>query len=181
MNLRIVLHPSFFVAMAFLLLLNDTLPWMLLMAVIVHELGHLLALQCLGVEYAELKLSLSGGLLDAPPLEARALALTALAGPAASLLWAGFLIRSAPMAAWLSLAVGIFNLLPIPPLDGGTVLQSFARPRSIALIRILTFGSLISIALMLQPLLGWWPLLLSLWALFRAIVENRLVKRIERE
>ncbi len=181
MSLRVAVRPGFFVVLALLLLLNEALPWLLLLAVAVHELGHLLALQCLGVGSAALTLGLGGGVIDCAPLERRQLAVTALAGPVASLLWGLALLRPVPAGALLSFAVGGFNLLPIPPLDGGTALRALAGPTAAGVVCALTAGALLAAALGLQPLLGWWPLLVSVWALGRAAAENRLVKRGETE
>ena len=163
MTVRFRLKPGFFVILALLLLLDDALPWLLLVTVAVHELGHLLALQCLGVDRATLTLGPGGGVIDCAPLDRRQLALTALAGPLASLLWALLLLRPAPMAALLSLAVGCFNLLPVPPLDGGMALRAAAGETAAKAASALSLGALLALSLLLQPLLGWWVVAVAGW------------------
>ena len=177
MRLRRSVQPGFAAVCCLLLALDASLPWLLLLTVAVHELGHLLALQCLGTEDASLELGLGGGVIDCAPLPPGALAITALAGPLANLLWAGLMFFPAPQAALLSLGTAAFNLLPVPPLDGGTALRALVGPQAVAPAAVLAAGAMLALALALRPRLGLWPLLLCLWALCRAGLENRLVKR----
>lgn len=177
MTLRLSVRPGFVAVFCLLLALDASLPWLLLLTAAVHELGHLLALQCLGAERAVLTLGPGGGVIDCAPLPPGPLALAALAGPLANLLWAGLMLFPAPQAALLSLGMAVFNLLPVPPLDGGAALQAAARPQAAMAAAAVTAGALLALALALRPRLGLWPLLLCLWALGRAVLENRLVKR----
>lgn len=92
-----------------------------LLAAAVHELGHLIALAAVGgkVERFTLaalgaELRLSAGLSYARELP------VALAGPLTSLALALIAAEQGHfLPAGLSLALGLFNLLPIQPLDGG--------------------------------------------------------------
>ena len=97
-----------------------------LLACALHELGHWLAICLLGGRIARLRLTAVGAelVLDgARPLSYGRECAAALAGPAASFL-------TAELAAWgrlyllagLSLGQGLFNLLPVLPLDGGRAL-----------------------------------------------------------
>ena len=100
-----------------------------LAACALHELGHYAAVRPLGGRVARLKLSCAGAgmALSAPrpPGPARGLA-AALAGPAVNLLcawlWSG-LGETWWCFAGLHLALGLFNLLPVGPLDGGRALS----------------------------------------------------------
>lgn len=91
-----------------------------------HELGHCAALKLLGNGPERLRLSALGAeLTPRRPLSYACQLPAALAGPAVSLggaflaaRWGFFLF------AGLSLALGLFNLLPIAPLDGGRAMQS---------------------------------------------------------
>ena len=181
MRLKLCLKPGFVAFLGLLLLFDKAWPLYLLLTVAVHELGHLFALQCLGVKSAALTLGLGGGVVDCQPLERRQLVIAALAGPLASVLWGLLLLRPAPEAALLSFAAGIFNLLPIPPLDGGTALGALTNQTVTAVLSALTAGTLLALAISSMPMLGWWPLLLAIWALGRAFAENMLAIRGKRE
>ncbi|MBP3319163.1 MAG: site-2 protease family protein [Ruminiclostridium sp.] len=108
------------------LLLAAPLPlvgWFVL-ACAVHELGHLLAIHALGGRVGEFWLTGLGAVMT-PRRRMFSYGeecLVALAGPGASLLLA---LLAAPVwetLAGLSLALGLFNLLPLAPLDGGRIL-----------------------------------------------------------
>ena len=100
----------------------------------------------------------------------RDMAITALAGPASNfllaalalflygLLWralyasgAGrFVIRLLQYMAILSISLGLFNLIPIPPLDGSKVLFSFLPDRAYVRLMVLErYGMFLLLALVL--------------------------------
>ena len=91
-----------------------------------HESGHLLALHLLHTPPTALRMTLFGLELDAGPRSSyREEAVVSLAGPAANLLGAALLFFTPwKTAAAMHLALGLFHLLPILPLDGGQALQS---------------------------------------------------------
>lgn len=97
-----------------------------LAACILHELGHVAAVGLLGGGVKQLHLTAVGAelVLDgAKPLSYVREALAALAGPGASLLTAALAAAGKCfLLAGLSLGQGLFNLLPVLPLDGGRVL-----------------------------------------------------------
>ncbi|MCU1686573.1 MAG: peptidase [Amycolatopsis sp.] len=108
-------------------------------SVLAHELGHCVVALRLGIPVRRLRLFLLGGLSEVArtPRRPGQEGMVAAAGPVVSLLLAGFcalLLLAVPSggAAWLlvaecavaNLAVGLFNLLPGLPLDGGRLLRA---------------------------------------------------------
>lgn len=128
---------------SFLLGLLAGLLWLSLVfaSVLVHELGHSVVARRLGVAVPEIELHFFGGAakLASLPRSPRDEALIALAGPAVSLAIAAV----AAVGGWLTadglgllsllttvnLMLGLFNLLPALPMDGGRVLRAVLTPR----------------------------------------------------
>lgn len=101
---------------------------MVLFAATIHELGHYAVLRLCGVRVTGLRLSVFGAVMDTDSARlsyGRELA-AVLAGPAANFLWA-FALAAMQRPVWYApagaqLALGLFNLLPVRPLDGGRAL-----------------------------------------------------------
>ena len=91
-----------------------------------HELGHLAALSVCAVPVEGVRLGFFGAVIHAGPMSLGQEAFCALAGPAANLFAFWTLRRAWPGAAVASLALGLCNLLPIRPLDGGRALWAFS-------------------------------------------------------
>jgi Zn-dependent protease/predicted transcriptional regulator len=119
--------------------------------VVLHELGHALTARRFGIRTRDITLLPIGGIarLERMPEEPREEFLVAIAGPAVNfllatifaainllarggetlmnsdLIGADFLIT----AVYLNLGMGLFNLLPAFPMDGGRILRAFLTPR----------------------------------------------------
>lgn len=121
--------------------------------VFLHELGHALVARAFGIRTLDIELTPMGGMahLERVPEEPRKELLISLAGPVVSLTIALVLFgvlkvgdhlfdleevfdpQHQPVAAlmWLNLVLGLYNLLPIFPMDGGRIFRAalaFSRP-----------------------------------------------------
>lgn len=94
----------------------------MLLAALVHETGHLIAIGILSGSWQHIKLSNGGARIVLPEITETKEMICALSGPAAGLLllflWALF-----PKLAICGMFQSIYNLLPIYPLDGGRAMH----------------------------------------------------------
>lgn len=132
---RVKVSPGFLLILGVLFWLDEgvgLLPWGLL-ACAIHELGHVAAAAVLGGSVKEISFTAIGAELRLDyrePLTYGQDSLVALAGPAVNLLFGAMaLAMSWQLAAVLTLAVGVFNLLPVLPLDGGRVIYGLLAGR----------------------------------------------------
>lgn len=151
-------------------------------SVLVHELAHSLYALGHGGKVRSITLHMVGGVseLSAPP---RSEILMALAGPAISLVLGGFFVGLAGLATrtrlpnvtfalfylgQLNLVLGVFNLLPAFPMDGGRILRG-ALTRSIGLVRATRIAARVGrVFAILFALLGFFSL--NILLLFIAFV-----------
>lgn len=171
---------------AFSLLSGGGFSWssgaMLLAIVFIHEMGHALAMRWVG--YRDVNVffipffgAVATGRRERHPAAWKE-AFVLLAGPVpglfagAAALWAGEgrLPEWAMHAAFTSVLVNGFNLLPIAPLDGGQLMQLivFRRfPRLNKIFLALSAGAVAMVAWWAEsPLLGFFALVL-VWGLYR--------------
>ncbi len=98
------------------------------LAGVVHELGHALAIHGLGGKISRLRVTAVGAemvISAARPLGAGARCLAAMAGPVSNLAAAALAARMGEewfFFAGLNLGLAVFNLLPITQLDGGQII-----------------------------------------------------------
>lgn len=153
----------------------------LALGVFAHELAHAAVGRARGLRISSISLNMWGGQTKMQTSSAASSLLVSLAGPLVNcavatlchLVWLatgsadffGF-----ALAAQINLAIGIFNLIPAFPLDGGYALEALiflmVGRRSVA-TRITAYTGLLLLALMASALLftGMWR---SLWALLVA-------------
>ena len=131
--------------------LGPGLPWLLgaiaallmFASVLAHELGHSFVAIAQGIQVRSITLFLFGGLasLEAESKSAAGAFWVAIAGPIVSLALFGLLTVvgvawaiPAPLAsivgllAYINLVLGLFNLIPGLPLDGGNILKALRIP-----------------------------------------------------
>ena len=104
------------------------LKWLLcaFLAASFHELGHLIALRICNVPIHSVRIGMFGAEISTGPLTEAQELICAIAGPVFSLsllAFAGYL----PVLSLLGLIQGLFNLIPILPMDGGRVTRSGYR------------------------------------------------------
>lgn len=154
---------------------------MIPLAVLIHELGHALVARRFGGS-PRMELILFGG-LTYPMLPASTSAgrhaLVSVAGPLAGMAAGGIVAVSARVVldefvfaepagvfVWVSLVWGIFNLVPLPSLDGGHVLTYVAEaiwgPRG---VRWATVAKVVTAAVVLVAVWRWLGSYSALWIL----------------
>ena len=121
------LQPSALILMAALILLLP-LDWLLaaVFAAAAHEFGHLAAIKAFNRHPVSVSVGMLGATIHTGPLTGTAEFLCAAAGPWASLMLL-FLCRLFPKLALCGLLQGMFNLIPLYPLDGGRMLFCLLR------------------------------------------------------
>ena len=93
-----------------------------LIAAIMHELGHYCAVYLLGGEVHSFRVNVSGAVMQASGLNQFSEIICLLAGPLAGLLPL-LVFRGFPVLAICGAIQSAYNLLPIYPLDGGKILR----------------------------------------------------------
>jgi Zn-dependent protease len=187
-------------------LLLPPLGWAVLMmlalftSVVLHELAHVTVARRGGARVRSITLMMLGGVseiseIDKPWLEL----LMALAGPLLSLLLAAALLGLAALAggappdvrfglfyiAQANAIIGLFNLLPAFPMDGGRVLRSLLEPR-LGKLRATdvaaTVGKVLAVALAAAGIVigGWWLVLIAAFIFIGGEAETRALHERDR-
>ena len=176
MHRRVEIQPGFCILWAFLIL---TLPIEFLasalVAAIFHEICHALAAQLLGGRSLGMTRGGGGMVMEVAGLDTKGECLCALAGPVGSLLLA---VLPFPTLALCGLCQGLFNLIPIMPLDGGRILGCILEmtiPQHREKIEIGVEVLLLAGAIYL----GTWAVLLWLCLVFRKFPCKPWGKRVQ--
>lgn len=153
-----------------------------LAACLLHELGHIAMLHCMKHCRNNISVGFHGMQIHAAGLSYRQILLATAAGPAANFF--GLLLAPlSPSFAFYNLALGIYNLLPLPFLDGGSILSAALSmglaPDQVHKIENIVFRSIllciVVAALFLIPRLGLLPLLIAALLIIRCIQYSFLV------
>lgn len=165
--MKLTLTPGFVLFVLALYLVAGELTWVVLLAAAVHELSHLLLIWAAGSRAEALTLRFADAQISTPPLSYGQQIASALAGPVVNLLLFWLFRASRTEFAAINLLLGVYNLLPIPALDGGRALgaalnlllpETAARRISTAL-GVLTCAGLIAAGIfaMVRLEAGVWP------------------------
>lgn len=166
------------------------------LAAILHELGHLAVLRLFGGRISKLSFSPFGAELTVANwehLSYGAELLSTLAGPAVNLILAvllalsGALWETSYVFAGAQLVLGLFNLIPARPLDGGRILwlliawitEPFTADRVLSVTSLTCAVMLFALGVLILLRTGKSPFLLfgSLGVLASVMREKGLVKR----
>ena len=159
-----------------------------LTACLVHELGHVLVIHIIGGKIERLELTASGAVLVLDtryPLSYVEEGVSSFAGPMANFVCGGVAAYLGHyLTAGVNFAIGLFNLLPIWPMDGGRVLCSalslfWAEERidkCILMVSFVLVGGLFSIGFMLIREFGNPTLLVTSCILLICIGKNYFLK-----
>lgn len=181
---RLQVCDSFVLLLSLLFLADDQHNlWLFLAAAGLHESGHYLALRCMGGKLIDLRLTAAGAIMryrlcDSSPRRI----MIALAGPLTNVLAAVIAahLGDYPFAG-ANMILGVFNLLPILPLDGGTVLYCLLRPfgRAAEKISVCAAG-LLGIVGMVYVCSGYGAMLIMM-AVILLTQQKNLPKRVKRD
>ena len=144
-----------------------------MLAAVWHEMGHLIVAKLAGVAVDEMCLQAGGAVIHSCNMNYRQEFWIALAGPAVSLLAAAVGRYVSGQFSAVSLLLGVVNLLPVYPMDGGRILRSglcllLPVERAMLIVKIITYtvccGLMIG-ACWLSAVQQW-----GLWPIFTALV-----------
>lgn len=161
MGHKLHLSSHFCIAAAFALFVIP-LPWCAgaFLAALVHELSHIGAIYLLGERILDIRIGILGAIIETQPMKQGREVVCAAFGPLGSMIFsAAFAFY--PEAALCALVQGLYNLLPLYPLDGGRILHCLL-PEAVCIgIEIFTLIMLLGLGIWLSLTfqLGFLPLI----------------------
>lgn len=96
----------------------------LCVAVVAHELGHVFACRALGLKIIQIGINWRGPFVKRERSTPSNNLLVSLYGPITNLFLVWMTIGIMPQFAFVNLAVGVLNLLPIPTSDGRNIIRA---------------------------------------------------------
>ena len=176
--MRIRVSPGFCAMVCLLAWMNLRLCGWFLASVIVHELGHLLALRMCRASVERISLEISGANIQTCLTGYRQEIFCAAAGPAANCLLGAAVLRLLPQLAVVSLLLAAVNLLPLYPLDGGRILRAAlllhcSQEKAERILHVVTAGVCCTLMVLacwitVELQAGLWPIFAALVLLWRA-------------
>ena len=170
----------------------------LFISIVLHEFGHVIVAQKMGVKVKGITLMMLGGIseMERLPEQKYAELKVSIAGPLVSFALGGILyftesVTSNPELAlfsyWIgrvNIVLGIFNLFPAFPLDGGRVLRSFLTAR-LGIIRAtqsaVTIGKLFSWTLGILGIINFNFILILIALFIYSAANNELFLMISKK
>lgn len=154
------------------------------LAAIVHECCHAVAVCILGGSIEGITIGGRGIVMETQPMTGIREFVCALAGPLGSLLLLSFAPRL-PRTAICGLIHGVYNLIPLFPMDGGRMLRSFLYSLLSPPVAQKTFQwaqrgialSILLVCILLTVRLGVLPLVFGFLILRNHLRENPLAKK----
>ena len=175
MDVQVDVEPAACIFLA-LLFLTIPAPWIISAATAasIHELAHIGAVCAAGGRIYSVRIRSHGAVIESSQLTSGWELVCVLAGPMASLLL-GCTVCLIPKIALCSMVQGLFNLIPVLPLDGGRALYCMTKmifspetgEKVCNTIEMIVFILIIAAAFWLFFTLGWgvgvfWGILLLL-------------------
>ena len=195
-DVTVCVRPSALLTPALFLLLTDTpiLLAALLPAALLHELAHYAVLRLCGVRAARFTLTGLGASLYVPELHRLSYGaelLSAAAGPLMNLLlWVLLSLtgrEELTLFAGAQMVLGVLNLLPVRPMDGGRILwlatayltESYTVDRVAAAVGLAASSALLALCLwlVLTTGSGLFLLLGALWLAYRSLPPEVFLPR----